>query len=246
MYEQLPLLLILFVIAALYSSVGHGGASGYLAVMALFGLPPEVMKPAALTMNIAVAGYVSYHFWRTKRLNWFVILPFIVLSIPMAYIGGGMQIHSAWYKFLIALSLLIAALWLLFKPEVEYELKQPPPVLSASTGAGLGFVSGLTGVGGGIFLSPILLVFRWADARSSAGVAAIFILFNSIAGLFGYMQSGNEWSVPIPIYILLITIIAGAIIGERINRVGENPIIIKLLSVVLVIASAKMFYYMFV
>ncbi len=243
MYEQLPLLLILFVIAALYSSVGHGGASGYLAVMALFGLPPEVMKPAALTMNIAVAGYISYHFWRTNRLNWFVILPFIVLSVPMAYLGGGMQIHSAWYKFLIGLSLLIAALWLLFKPVAVYKLRQPPPVLSASTGAGLGFVSGLTGVGGGIFLSPILLLFRWADARSSAGVAAIFILFNSIAGLAGYLQSGKQWSVPIPIYVLLVTIIAGAIIGERINRAGQNPAIAKLLSVVLLIASAKMFYY---
>jgi uncharacterized membrane protein YfcA len=243
--ELTPLIVLLFVMATLYSSVGHGGASGYLAAMALFGLSPEVMKPTVLCMNIVVSGYVSVCFWKSQRLNWYIILPFIVLSMPMAFIGGGLQIQAAWYKFFIGVVLALSAIWLLYAPVTRFVVKRPTTLASTSTGAGLGFVSGLTGVGGGIFLSPILLFFRWADARSSAGTVAIFILVNSIAGLAGFVNSGKAWSFPLPIYVLIMTIIVGAVLGEKMNSKGSNAVVVKLLAFVLLIASAKMFYYEF-
>jgi uncharacterized membrane protein YfcA len=243
--EFTPLIVLLFVMATLYSSVGHGGASGYLAAMALFGLSPEVMKPTVLCMNIVVSGYVSIRFWQSQRLNWYIIFPFIVFSIPMAFVGGGMQIQAVWYKFFIGVVLVISAIWLLYTPVSRFVMKCPTTLASTSTGAALGFVSGLTGVGGGIFLSPILLFFRWADARSSAGTVAIFILVNSIAGLTGFINSGKAWGFPLPIYLLIMTIIVGAVLGEKMNSKGSNAVVVKLLAFVLLIASAKMFYYVF-
>lgn len=243
MFELITLLVVIFVMAILYSSVGHGGASGYLATMAIFGLAPEIMKPAALVMNIAVSSLLITRFYRSGLLNWRLISPFIILSIPFAYLGGGMRITAAWYYFLVGTTLLVAAIWMLFKPQDKPAPRKNPPLIpTVLAGSGLGFLSGLTGVGGGIFLSPLLLLMRWADMRTSAGVAAVFIWVNSVAGVLGYLNQGNGWTFPVPILVLIGLVLAGGYLGSELNlrRVSAETLR-RLLGGVLVIAGAKMF-----
>ena len=241
MIEFAPLIVLILVMAVLYSSVGHGGASGYLAAMALFGLAPEAMKPAALSMNIAVASLVVWRFYRGGLLPCRLIAPFVALSIPMAYLGGGYQIDAQWYKLLVGASLLLAATWLVFKPHDRPAVGTPPLWASLTAGAGLGLLSGVTGVGGGIFLSPLLLLLRWTDMRSSAGVAAVFILVNSIAGLLGFLSAGGGWTLPVPLPVLVTVVLLGALIGSELSlRRVKADVLRRFLGAVLVVAGGKM------
>jgi len=243
MFEILALLLAIFVMAILYSSVGHGGASGYLAAMAIFSLAPEFMKPAALMMNIAVSSLLIMRFHRSGILNGRLINPLVIFAIPFAYLGGGMHITAAWYYILVGITLMFAALWMLFKPCDQRVLTQSPPLPAMLfAGSGLGFLSGLTGVGGGIFLSPLLLLMRWADMRTSAGVAAVFIWVNSIAGILGYLNQGNVWQEPKWTLALIGLVVIGGYLGSELNlrSINEN-ILRRLLGGVLIIASLKMF-----
>lgn len=225
--------------ALLYSSVGHGGASGYLAVMALFGLDPALMKPAALTMNIFVTLLLLSRLSRAGHLNWRLFTPFIITSIPMAYLGGGYTVNSSVYQIIVGLALILAMWHMLFTTENQDKVSMPVIWIALPVGGILGFISGLTGVGGGIFLSPLLLFFNWTSMRGSAAIAAAFILVNSIAGIAGYATTAHEWPDGIP--ALVITALIGAIIGSELclRRLAPDHLR-KVLAIVLAIAGIKM------
>ena len=237
--ELAALLVLIAVAAALYSSVGHGGASGYLAAMALLGVAPLVMKPAALAMNIVVSGLVFYRLWRAGNFNVHLFWPFALGSIPLAFIGGALTLPGGIYKLLVALALLVAASRLLWKTQDHEASTQPNPWVALACGAGLGFLSGLTGVGGGIFLSPLLLLMRWANMRTTAAISAAFILVNSIAGLAGHAQVAVTWPSQLP--LMMLAALLGAVIGSELAVRRLAPVTLRrLLGVVLVIAGVKL------
>jgi len=233
------LLVLIAIAAVLYSSVGHGGASGYLAAMALFGMEPAMMKPAVLTMNIFVTTLVLVRLTRAGYFNWRLFLPFAAGSLPMAFIGGAWTLNASAYRVIVGVALLLAS-WRLLWQGADSDRVQPPRAwIAVPVGAVLGFVSGLTGVGGGIFLSPLLLLFNWTNMRGSAAIAAAFILFNSIAGLAGYATTAGSWPLGIP--LLVATAFAGALLGSELGVRQLAPHRLRqILCVVLVIAGAKM------
>lgn len=234
------LLALIVLMAVLYSSVGHGGASGYLAAMALFGVAPEIMKPAALTMNVFVASLVLFRLWRARHFDWRLFLPLAAASVPMAFVGGAFQPTDTTYRLVVGAALVLAGLRLLVRLEHDGATACPAPRVSVPTGAVLGFLSGLTGVGGGIFLSPLLLLLRWTTMRASVGIAAGFILVNSIAGLGGYAYTGGAWPAGLP--WLVVAALAGAAVGSEIAVRHLPPFMLrKVLGVVLLIAAVKMF-----
>ena len=235
------LALLIFIAALLYSSVGHAGASGYLAAMALLGVAPAVMKPTALALNILVAIVAFTKFYRSGAFSWSLLWPFAVASVPFAWLGGWITLPTHFYKPLVGCVLIYTA-WYSFRSARRAEsvpVSAPPISLRLLAGAVLGFLSGLTGVGGGIFLSPLLLVLGWAPIKVISGVSAAFILVNSIAGLLGVMQSPITLPPALPWWA--VAAVAGGLIGAEYGsrRLG-NPVIKKLLALVLAIAGAKM------
>lgn len=235
------LLLALIALAALlYSSVGHGGASGYLAAMALLGITPAMMKPAALVMNIFVAGLVAWRLYRAGYFNARLFWPFAFGSIPLAFIGGALTLPGNFYRYLVGAALVLAGVRLLIEARDLPAQSAPPTWLAVTVGAMLGFVSGLTGVGGGIFLSPLLLFLRWADMRHTAALSAAFILLNSLAGLAGYLAAGAGIPTGLP-WMVLAALTGGALGAELAVRRLAPVKLRRLLGVVLMIASAKMF-----
>src|SRR5436309_5577349 len=212
-YTQLVFLcLAIAVIAFLYSSVGHAGASGYIATMTLFGLVTTVIRPTALVLNILVAAIGSFQFWRAGHFSWKLFWPFALLSIPAAYLGGYLQPSASILRILIGLVLLFSAARLIFRRGDPEETVTPSKPTAVGVGAGLGFLSGLTGTGGGIFLTPLLLFCRWAQIRRAAAVSALFILVNSIGGLVGYFTAVH--TLPMLGFYLAIPAIIGGTIGS--------------------------------
>jgi uncharacterized protein len=241
MTDTLLLTFLIFIAALLYSSVGHAGASGYLAAMALFNLAPEVMKPTALVLNLVVATVGTVRFARAGHFAWNVFWPFAVLSIPCAFLGGALKLPMAAYKILLGCVLLFAAWRLAFKQSTPTSSgTRPIPLFPAlAMGAGLGLLSGLTGVGGGIFLSPLLLLLGWADVRKTAGVSVAFILVNSAAGLLGHLASVKN--VPHEIIWWAPAALVGGLIGAELGSRRLPPMTMRrLLAVVLVVAGVKM------
>lgn len=240
MNEILVLTLLIFTAALLYSSVGHAGASGYLAAMALFGLAPAVMKPTALVLNLLVGTVGTIRFASAGHFDWKIFAPFAALSVPMAFLGGMMKLPIGAYKIVLGGVLLFAAWRLVVKPRTNAGELNPVSVPRALIfGAGLGLLSGLTGVGGGIFLSPLLLFLGWADVRKTAGVSVAFILVNSAAGLLGHLASVRH--VPPEIIWWAPAALLGGIIGAELGSRRLAPITMRrLLSVVLVVAGVKM------
>src|SRR5216110_2136016 len=233
------LFLAIGLIAFLYSSVGHAGASGYIATMTLFGLAPTVIRPTALVLNILVAFIGALQFWRAGHFDWKLFWPFSLLSVPAAYFGGYLQPSASVLKILIGLVLLFSAVRLIFRRFDPPAVISPSPPTAIGVGAGIGFLSGLTGTGGGIFLTPLLLFCQWAHIRQAAAVSALFIWVNSIAGLVGYFTKVR--TIPSLGFILAAAAIIGGIIGSHLgSRHFPSRTISLLLAIVLTIAGAKL------
>jgi hypothetical protein len=232
---------LFFAAAILYSSVGHAGASGYLAAMALVGLAPEVMKPTALVLNILVATVGTVKFYRAGHFSWPLFWPFAVTSIPAAFLGGATTLPDVYYKPLVGVILLFAAGRFLFVTQRDSaDLARLPslPVALVAGGA-IGLLSGLVGVGGGIFLTPLILLCRWGQARTTAAVSVMFILVNSISGLLGHIASVAK--VPSGIAVWSVAALIGGWIGAELGSRRLNvPWLRRLLGVVLVIAGLKL------
>ena len=230
-----------FLVALLYASVGHAGATGYLAVMALIGVQPAIMKPTALLLNIVVASIATYKYYRNDAIILRLLVPLIVLSIPCAYLGGRINLPPEYYKPLVGLLLLYAA-YKAFSTakDKSYYLVQTAewPVLCV-VGAGLGFLSGLTGVGGGVFLSPLMLVMRWAPIRQISGTAAGFILVNSVSGFAGLNSSSPQTLDSMGWWVFAV-MIGGYFGAEFGSHRFSPPTIQKLLAGTLLIAGAKL------
>jgi hypothetical protein len=232
---------LFFAIAFLYSSVGHAGASGYLAVMALASVAPDSIRPTALLLNLLVASVASFQFLRAGCFERRVFLPFAILSIPMAFLGGRVALPGHGMKIAFGVVLLAAACLMLTRVFLRpREIERPMPFAFGLAGGGvIGFVSGLTAVGGGIFLSPLLLFFGWAEARKVSGIAALFILVNSAAGLLGQARHGFSPDASFPVSALAVLL--GGSLGSRLgSSLFRRKAILTVLFGVLLIASVKM------
>ncbi len=188
--------------AALYSSVGHGGASAYIAAMALFSVAPETMKPTALALNLLVAGFGAWRYWSRGLTNWKLVLAFAAAATPAAFIGGGIHVPAIYYKPLVGILLWLAAARLLWQPAllVDRPVHAPPLWVTLPAGAVLGLLAGLTGNGGGIFLSPLIILMAWEEPRRTSGVTAAFIFLNSAAGLAGNAAAVGHLPRELPLF----------------------------------------------
>lgn len=226
-----------------YASVGHGGASAYIAAMALAGVAPAEMRPIALTLNVLVSLLATWKFWRAGHFRWRLFWPFAAVSIPFAYLGGAITLPGDMYKAVVGLVLVYAGwqLWRSFSAGAEMRAARAPAVpLAMAIGAAMGLLSGLTGVGGGIFLSPLLLMLGWAGTKETSAVAAPFILVNSLAGLAAGFVAGTA-ALPQSTWLLAGAVLAGGWLGaEYGSRRFTNPVVRRFLAVVLGVAGAKM------
>lgn len=234
---------LMAIAAALYSSVGHGGASAYLAIMALFSVAPEVMRPTALALNLVVATFAAARFALKGQTNWRLLAAFAVTAVPAAYVGGGTALPPDIYRPLVGIVLLLAAVRLFWQPErlAARPVRAPSLAVTLPAGAALGLLAGLTGTGGGIFLSPLIILLGWEDARRTAGIAAAFIVLNSAAGLLGNLASVAQWPGELP--VLVGAVFAGALVGSWLG-VAKLPRhrLLQALALVLVAAGLKLIW----
>lgn len=233
--------LAIAVVAALYASVGHGGASGYLAVLSLLAFPAAVMKPTALVLNLFVAAISGIAYARAGHFRWRLLCPFAVTSVPAAFLGGAIQVPEKVYGAALAFALVVAASRLAWRSGAaidETEPRIPSLAVTLPIGAALGFLAGLVGVGGGIFLSPLLLLLGWATPKKTAAVSAAFIWVNSAAGLVGHLTRS-----PLPVEdlpILLLPALAGGFVGGRLGARRLTGLALRrLLALVLLLAAGK-------
>jgi len=238
------ILAVLFLVAALlYASVGHAGASAYLAAMALLGTAPDVMRPTALVLNLFVATIVVVRFSRAGHLPWRSLLPLVAGSIPTAFIGGTIDLPGEVYRPLVAIVLLAGA-WRLATARATDDgddRRGVPVVAGIAAGAGIGLLAGLTGTGGGIFLTPLLVLAAWTGTRDAAGLSGAFILANSIAGLAGLLTGGFHLPGALPLWI--VAVVVGGLIGSWLGATRLSIFNLRrALSFVLVLAAAKLVF----
>ena len=227
------------VVAFLYSSVGHAGASGYIAVMSLLSFAPAEIRMAALVLNILVATIGTAQFALAGHFSWRLFWPFALLAVPLAFVGGVAPLPDAALKVLLGVVLLWSAGQLLLRPPADADVVRAPRTGALAAGGGIGLLAGLTGTGGGIFLTPLVLFLRWAPAKTAAAVSAPFILLNSIAGLGGTLATGG--TVPGFVVVPLAAALAGGLAGSWLGARRIAPRGIKrLLAVVLAIAGTKL------
>ena len=229
------------VVAVLYASVGHAGASGYIAVMTLCGFAASSIKPVALVLNILVATIGAWQFWRAGHFSWRLFWPFALLSVPAAFVGGGLSVSVSLLQPLLGAVLLFSAVRLFFRRHDPPEVSPPAVPTALAAGAGIGLLAGLTGTGGGIFLTPLLLFRGWARTRAASAVSALFILVNSMAGLLGHATSGQ--AVPSFAWVLAVAAVAGGALG---SRWGSRHLPVRaiswMLAVVLILAGGKLIF----
>jgi uncharacterized membrane protein YfcA len=233
---------LLFLVAFLYSSVGHGGASGYLALMALFSISPDVMKPTALLLNLFVSLTSFIQFYRGKHFNWKIFLPFAIASVPMAFVGGLITVDADVYKKILGLLLIVPITRFLFFQNIKVkELKKSNLYLSLLIGAAIGFLSGLIGIGGGIILSPVLLLLKWTDMKQTAAISALFIFVNSLSGLAGQLTRGINFSADMYAYVVVAFV--GGVCGAYYGSLKFQQNILKyMLAIVLMVAAYKLLF----
>jgi uncharacterized protein len=231
-----------FLVALIYSSVGHGGASGYLAVLSFFAVPRDQMASGALCLNLLVAGLAFYSFYKTGYFSWKLTWPFVLTSIPAAFLGGLVKIPPALYDGLLAAALIFAGIRLILNVENKTEsiYRLPPLWVLLPIGGAIGFLSGIVGVGGGIFLSPLLILFRWANPKQTAAASAFFIFVNSASGLWGRCLRGG-FQMPSDMLVLLFAAFLGGLAGSTIGaRRFSNLWLKRTLAVVLWVAVVKL------
>lgn len=226
-------------IAYLYAAVGHAGASGYIAVLTLAAWEPQIIKPTALVLNLIVASLGVWQFLRQGHFCWALFWPLALAAVPLAFLGGYLNLPAAAFQLLIGLVLWGSALRFLWVAKTDVALGPPPWYVGLPTGAGLGFLAGLTGTGGGVFLTPLVLGMRWATTKQTAGVSVLFILLNSAAGLVGNFSSTQFFpTLAIP---LAVAAAGGGLLGAYCGSQRFSAIVIKrLLAVVLLIAGGKL------
>jgi hypothetical protein len=231
---------LLFLVAFLYSSVGHGGASGYLALMALFSVMPEVMKPTALLLNLFVSLTSFTQFYRGGHFRWKIFWPFALASVPLAYIGGLVVVDGSIYKKILGLLLIVPIIRFYFFSNAKVEGKKETNfALSVAIGGSIGFLSGLIGIGGGILLSPILLLLKWTDQK--AAISALFIFVNSLSGLAGQLTKGIHFTTDMYVYVAIAFI--GGLCGAYFGALKFKQGILKnVLATVLVLAAYKLLF----
>ena len=236
---EIALIVCILIMAFLYASAGHGGASGYLALMALFGIAPIYMKTSALLLNIFVALIAFIAYYKAGHFRWKLLLPFAITSIPMAFLGAKIDIDPNAYKKILGVMLLIATARMLYKPSEKKTIKAPSFLIAMSVGAVIGFFSGMTGIGGGIILSPMLLLLNWANIKETAATSSLFIFLNSISGLTGTWNGGIVLPPEIIYWVMsgLTGGLAGAYAGsKKFSMTGLKYV----LAVVLLIAGGKL------
>jgi uncharacterized membrane protein YfcA len=241
--EATGLLIIaaIFVVAILYSSVGHGGASGYLAVMAFLSVAPTVTRPTALVLNLFVASIGAFQFYRAGHFSWKLFWPFAVTSIPFAFLGGMITLPTHIYKTLLGLVLLFAAFRLAWKFSKDVDPVPPKIWIALICGAAMGLLSGLVGVGGGIFLTPLLLLMNWGETKTAAGISALFILVNSVSGLLGNYKQVRV--LPADVWYWIAAAVAGGVIGSLLgSRKFDSLMLRRVLAAVLLFASVKLIF----
>jgi uncharacterized membrane protein YfcA len=233
---------LLFLVAFLYASVGHGGASGYLALMAIFAVAPEVMKPTALLLNLFVSLIAFIQFYRGGHFNVKIFLLLAAASVPLAFLGGLVEVNALIYKKILGILLLIPVTRFLFFSNLQVEEKRQSNIaLSILIGASIGFLSGLIGIGGGIILSPVLLLLKWADQKQAAALSAAFIFVNSLAGLAGQFSKGIQFSPGM--YAFVGIAVAGGLLGSWLGALKFRQVILKnILAVVLMLAAYKLLF----
>ena len=229
----------IFTVAILYSSVGHGGASGYLAVMALLAVAPEITRPTALLLNVFVATIGTIQFYRAGYFSWRIFLPFAITSVPFAFIGGMITLPTTVYKIVLGIVLVVAAIRLAWNLKADVETKEPNLLIALIIGAVIGLLSGLVGVGGGIFLTPVLLLMNWSETKTAAGVSAMFILVNSISGLAGNYSQVID--LPSNVWIWIAAAVIGGVIGSTLGAKRFDSLTLRrVLALVLVFAGVKL------
>lgn len=233
---------LLLLVAFLYASVGHGGASGYLALMAIFGIAPEVMKPTALLLNLFVSLIAFFQFYRGGHFVRKIFWPLAAASVPLAFLGGLVEVDAMIYKKILGLLLLIPiSRFLFFRNIGVKELKQPNIALSIVIGAAIGFLSGLIGIGGGVILSPVLLLLKWTNQKQAAALSAAFIFVNSLAGLAGQFTKGIEFNAHMYAYVSIAVV--GGLLGSYLGALKFKQVILKnILAFVLILAAYKLLF----
>jgi uncharacterized membrane protein YfcA len=233
---------LLLIVAFLYASVGHGGASGYLALMAIFSVAPEVMKPTALLLNLFVSLIAFVQFYRGGHFNMKLFLPLALASVPMAFAGGLININAQAYKKILGIILIIPITRFLFFPNIKVEeIQKSNQLVSVLIGAAIGFLSGLIGIGGGIILSPVLLLLKWTDQKQAAAISAAFIFVNSLAGLAGQFTKGIVFNSNM--YLLVVVAIAGGLLGSYMGALKFKQAVLKnILALVLILAAFKLLF----
>lgn len=254
MMTTLPWILCsILLVSYLYASVGHGGASGYLAVMALFSVAPNEMRPSALVLNCIVSLLAFIQYYRSGHFLWSLFWPFSLVSVPAAFIGGMIHLDEQWYKKILALVLLLAVYRILMDHKTQISSDPMVSPMNANSrdgkilltslffGMGIGLLSGMIGIGGGILLSPLILMLGWADIKTTSGVSALFIFVNSLAGLAGYATKG--WECPTQIWFYLPFAMLGGALGAYFGAFRwDHGVLKKMLAIVLCIACFKLWW----